>query len=182
MGSEKKYKPTTIAKYLRVADEWLANGENGTKAYQSEYPKASDNTAAANFKKILGITKVSSHIEKKKAAKAKKAKIEHGITFDTQMHQQKKKQELFWELADLALKKKLSKEEKERFGRLKSIISTSDANRIDDIINRMLGFDAPIKVADTNADGNDKETNYANFTTAEIIARANALRTIKENK
>lgn len=58
-------KDSTFEKYKLVVDEWFVNGFNGTKAYQKFYPEADEETAEANFRKILGNTRVSEYKQKK---------------------------------------------------------------------------------------------------------------------
>ncbi len=58
--TEKTYK-----KYCLVVDEWFANGFNGTKAYQKIYPKASEETAAVEFLRILSFPKIQEYKDQK---------------------------------------------------------------------------------------------------------------------
>lgn len=81
-------------------------------------------------------------------------------------------------LVELGTKEKLTKAEKERFERLKSIININGINKADDILNKMLGFDAAIKIAETDSEGNDK-INYSELSTEELIKRAKAVNAIK---
>lgn len=182
MGSEKKLKDETLEKYKRVIDEWLHNGENGTKAYQSVYTTSSDVNAASRFLEIVRISEISDYAKEQKEIKAAKVEKEHGFTFDKQVKDQLRKKEIFEMLVELGTKEELTEKEKERFDRLQCIISINGINKADDILNKMLGYDAAIKIAETDASGNDKESDYSKLTTAELIARANAARAIKENE
>jgi len=56
---------STFKKYCLVVDEWFVNGFNGAQAYKKFYPKASPDTATANFEKILRITEVNQYKKKK---------------------------------------------------------------------------------------------------------------------
>lgn len=58
-------KQSTFEKYCLVVDEWFVNGFNGTKAYQSQYPDASDEVAAPRFVEILRISKVEEYRQEK---------------------------------------------------------------------------------------------------------------------
>ena len=58
-------KDSTFEKYKLVVDEWFVNGFNGTKAYQSQYPDASDEVAAPRFIEILRISKVEEYRQEK---------------------------------------------------------------------------------------------------------------------
>lgn len=75
MSKRKNIKESTIEKYKRVIDEYLLNGENGTKAYQSQYPDSIDETAASEFSKITRNPKVLEYYQTKlseqKAAREK---------------------------------------------------------------------------------------------------------------
>lgn len=67
MAKRKNTKESTIEKYKRVIDEYLVNGENGTRAYQKEYPDSSEETAAVECSKILRNPKVREYYEAKLA-------------------------------------------------------------------------------------------------------------------
>lgn len=58
---------------------------------------------------------------------------------------QNKRSELIDQLHDLALKDELTDVEQEKYDRLVQIIKTSDANKSDEILNKMLGFNEPEK-------------------------------------
>ena len=55
----------TFKKHCRVIDEWFVNGFNRVSAYQSQYPKASDSSAEANFRKILDNTRLQDYKKEK---------------------------------------------------------------------------------------------------------------------
>lgn len=58
-------RPDTMRKYLKIADEWLMNGYDAIKAYQSVYPKANALTARTEFCAIKKIPQVAEHIKKR---------------------------------------------------------------------------------------------------------------------
>jgi len=180
-GSQKKptIKSSTIAKYKRVVDEWLNNGENGTKAYQKFYPKAKERTAVNNFKKILTNADIQFHVKQQKKIKAEAVKKEYDFTFEQQVQDQLKKKKVFEMLLELGTKETLTPVEKERFERLKSFMNLNGINKADDILNKMLGFDAAIKIAETDVEGKDK-VDYSSLTSEELIARVKAAKLLKE--
>lgn len=59
-------KEDTFEKYCLVIDEWFINGFNGTKAYQSVYPNASDESADSSFREMVGISRIDNYIKEKK--------------------------------------------------------------------------------------------------------------------
>ena len=58
-------KESTLEKHKLVIDEYFVNGFNGTKAYQSIYPKAKPETAAVEFNSILRIPKIKEYEQQK---------------------------------------------------------------------------------------------------------------------
>lgn len=180
-GNQKKLKPSTLAKHKRVIDEWLNNGENGTKAYQKFYPRSTERTAVNNFKKLLTNTDIQLYVNKQKKIKAEAVKQQHEVTFQSQVKDQLKKKEIYQEFVNLAIKDKLTEREKDKFFRLKCVINISGVNKADEILNRMLGFESPILLAETDASGKDK-VDYSRLTTEELIERAKAAKQIKDSK
>lgn len=57
--------PKTMKKYFRIADEWISNGYDAVKAYQSVYPNASVLTARSEFCQIKKLPQVAEHIKKR---------------------------------------------------------------------------------------------------------------------
>lgn len=57
----------TFDKYKLVIDEYFINGFNGTKAYQSVYPKSSPSSADASFRNILEIPRITEYINSKQS-------------------------------------------------------------------------------------------------------------------
>lgn len=58
----------TFEKYKLVVDEYFINGFNGTKAYQSIYPKSKDASADSSFRELVEISRVKEYINSKKTA------------------------------------------------------------------------------------------------------------------
>ena len=133
-------KKGTIEKHKRVIDEWLINGENGTKAYQSVYPNSTTNTAEKAFREIHGNPRIQKYVLDEKEKRAITTKEEHGITFLTQLNDQLAKKQLYAQLVKMAAKDKLDPLEEDKFKRLKDIVKLGDVNKADDMINKLLGF------------------------------------------
>ena len=74
-------KDSTYKKYCLIIDYWFTNSRNGTKAYQKFYPDSSNETADANFRKILAITRIEEYVEAKNIKKAN----DLDITLDKQL-------------------------------------------------------------------------------------------------
>lgn len=65
----------TFEKYKLVIDEHCINGFNGRKAYQTFYPKASNETADVEFSRILSIPKVAEYKKGKQQTTSTKLQI-----------------------------------------------------------------------------------------------------------
>ena len=77
----------TFEKYKAVVDEWFLNKENGRKAWQKFYPKASDQSADTNFSRMLKNAKVSAYVQKRREeiAEAQKITIDECVSLLTSM-------------------------------------------------------------------------------------------------
>lgn len=136
-------KEETKNKYIALAEEWLHNGEHGTNAYQRFYPDASKQTAGVNSYQILNLPEIKEYIEKRRVEMRAEAEHRHGVTRYSLIDDQKKKKLMMNALYELANKEDLDPKELERFERLSSLIKTSDINKADEILIKMLGlFDA----------------------------------------
>lgn len=58
-------KPQTMRKYFRIMDEYVMNGYNAVKAYQSVYPNANTLTARGEFCKIKNIPPVKEYLQQR---------------------------------------------------------------------------------------------------------------------
>ena len=74
-------KDSTFKKYCLIVDEWLVNGQNGTRAYKKIHTDSSDENAAVRFHDLVRISKVMEYIEEKQKQKAE----ELNITLDKQI-------------------------------------------------------------------------------------------------
>ena len=75
-------KESTFKKYCLIVDEWLVNGNNGTKAYKKLHPESSNENAAVRFHDLVRISKIADYIETKRQNKAE----ELNITLEKQLH------------------------------------------------------------------------------------------------
>lgn len=132
-------KDSTFEKYKRVIDEWLHNGENGTKAYQKYYPKSSIDTAKVEFSKILTFPNVVNYLSEQRQIISSNIKQGHGVTLESQILDQLAKKELYAMLVKMALKDKLDPLEEDKYKRLKDIVKLADVNKADDMLNKMIG-------------------------------------------
>ena len=183
-GSQKKQskrKPSTIAKYKRVIDEWLNNGENGTQAYLKIYPKAKEKTAVTNFKKILTIADIQIYVKQEKEKENRRVKAKHSISRESQLQRFKKVQKLVDDLFELLTVDDLTPKQKDKIKLLINALKVINPTRYNDMINKIIGAYSPIKVAETDAEGNDK-VDYTSLPTEELIARAKAAKQIKDSK
>ncbi|MEL4306726.1 hypothetical protein [Joostella sp. CR20] len=72
----------TFIKYKAVIDEWFVNGHNGTKAYQSIYPKANANAADIGFRKIYGNLRMRDYVQNKVSEVSQRL----DISFESQLN------------------------------------------------------------------------------------------------
>lgn len=70
-------KESTYKKYRLVIDEWFANGFNGTKAYQSVYTTANNDTSAVEFNRIISLPKIDEYVKKKEIQSKKILETSH---------------------------------------------------------------------------------------------------------
>ena len=70
-------KESTFEKHKLVIDEYFVNGFNGTKAYQSVYPKASSETAAVEFNAILRIPNIKEYLDQKHKEAQEALRVTH---------------------------------------------------------------------------------------------------------
>lgn len=125
------------------ADEYLANGLNGTQAYLAVYKSVKNKkTAEAAASRLLSNDKVKKYIEgiQKESSEALK------ITREDILSRLNTRSKIVEQLHILATKEKLTPQEESQFARLTMVIKTSDANKADEVIARMLGFNEPDKL------------------------------------
>lgn len=58
-------RPQTMRKYFRIMDEYIINGYDAVKAYQSVYPNANKLTARGEFCKIKKIPPVAEYLKQR---------------------------------------------------------------------------------------------------------------------
>ena len=141
-----------LKKYKSVADEWMHNGNNAKEAYLKIYPDAADSTARVNSCNILKLPLIEEYISKKMDKEREKAEKAHGVTKEKLIKDQLDKKSIMSDLFELASKEKLSEAENEKFKRLSSLIKTSDVNKADELLIKMLGLFQAEKV-DVTSDG-----------------------------
>lgn len=104
------------AKHQAFCDEYLANGMNATKAYMTVY-KVTERVAEASSSRLLSNVKIKEHLQKEGEKTAKKLQIT--------------KEELLRDLQDIKDRNKGVRDQ--------------TAMKAIEIINKMSGFDAPVK-------------------------------------
>lgn len=124
-------------------DEYLINGMNGTKAYQSVYKGTTNpETAKVSSSRLLTIDNVKQYLQ----SKQEDISIKHEVTRDKIIERLNKRSNLMDEIHTLAMKDTLTKEEEDKLKRLSYIIKTSDANKSDEMLAKILGINEPDKV------------------------------------
>lgn len=132
----------TNKKHIAFCQEYLNNGMNATQAYLSVYKSVKKvKVAEAASSRLLSNVKVAHYLSEAQAKAVKKSEI----TREKIIKRLNERSELVRELQELAKKPKLTEEEKSQFSRLLMVIKTSDANKSDEILNKMLGFNEPDK-------------------------------------
>lgn len=106
-------------RHQQFIEEYMANGMNGTQAYLSTYPNATDDTARANATKLLAKTHIKAEIERLQAETSKELNIT--------------KESLLKHLNDILESTK--DDPKNKHNAIKSI----------EVLNKMLGFNEPNK-------------------------------------
>lgn len=104
------------AKHQAFCDEYLANGMNATKAYMTVY-KVTERVAEASSSRLLSNVKIKEHLQKEGEKTAQKLQIT--------------KEELLRDLQDIKDRNKGVRDQ--------------TAMKAIEIINKMSGFDAPVK-------------------------------------
>lgn len=81
-------------RHIAFAEEYLANGMNGTQAYKKIYPNASEDTARANATKLLTNTSIKEYIEGKKETVRKVLEDKHNVLEELKIDNQIKRLQL----------------------------------------------------------------------------------------
>lgn len=74
---DRKVSEKTLDKYKLVVDQYFINGFNGTKAYQTFYPKVNAETAKSSFGRMITIDNIETYISEKHADVKKILGVEH---------------------------------------------------------------------------------------------------------
>lgn len=130
-------------KHRLFVEEYLNNGLNGTHAYLAVYPSVkNEESASVSASRLLRNDNVKKLIEEKQT----KAVGKFEITREDILKRLDERSRLMKELQILASKDTLTEDESAKYSRLKEIIKMSDANKSDEMISRMLGFNEPDKL------------------------------------
>ena len=65
----------TNKRHIQFIEHYMSNGMNGTQAYLSTYPKATERTAGENSYKLLNNTEIKAEIERLQAETSKSLQI-----------------------------------------------------------------------------------------------------------
>lgn len=127
------------ARQKLFCDEYLISMNASNAATKAGYSEASSKEiACANLKK----PHIKDYIQNKQKASMKKFEL----TRDAILTRLNERSLLMGEIQRLSLKESLTKEEKAKLKRLTEIMKMSDANKSDEMIARMLGFNEPDKL------------------------------------
>lgn len=130
-------------KHRLFVEEYLNNGLNGTQAYLTVYKSVKkEETARVNASRLLTNANVKALLEEKQAKTIKKLEI----TREDILRRLNSRSLLMEEIQILASKETLTEAEEERLQRLSFVIKASDANKSDEMIAKMLGFNEPDKL------------------------------------
>lgn len=130
-------------KHKRFVEEYLNNGLNGSKAYQTIYGSDTrDTTARVGAARILAKPEVKAYVKKQQDKILKDMRI----TREDILKRLNSRSLLMEEVTKLSLKDTLTENEEKKLQRLQNIIRVSDANKSDEMIAKMLGFNEPEKV------------------------------------
>lgn len=113
---------------------------NGTQAaIRAGYSKKTANEQAS---RLLANVNIKARVEELQAKTTKKLEI----TREDILSRLNTRSKIVEQLHILATKEKLTPQEESQFARLTMVIKTSDANKADEVIARMLGFNEPDKL------------------------------------
>lgn len=132
----KKGKNQLTDKQEKFVQEFLIDLNGKQAAIRAGY---SEKTAENQASRLLSNDKVADRVSELKGKMAKKLEV----TREMIVERLNKRSQLVQELQDLASKDKLTNDEQSKLIRLQMVIKTSDANKSDEILNKMLGFNEP---------------------------------------
>lgn len=113
---------------------------NGTQAaIRAGYSKKTANEQAS---RLLANVNIKARVEELQAKTTKKLEI----TREDILSRLNTRSKIVEQLHILATKENLTPQEESQFARLTMVIKTSDANKADEVIARMLGFNEPDKL------------------------------------
>jgi phage terminase small subunit len=130
-------------KQEKFCQEYI-NTSNLSEAYRRAYDtsKMKTDTIHRAAHELLQNPKVSTRVEELRG----KVSIKHEVTRDKIIERLNKRSNLMDEIHTLAMKDTLTKEEEDKLKRLSYIIKTSDANKSDEMLAKILGINEPDKV------------------------------------
>lgn len=130
-------------KHKLFVEEYLRNGLNGTQAYLTIYKSVlKEDTARAAASRLLAKGNVKAFLEEKQAKVLDKLEI----TREDILRRLNSRSQLMEEITLLASLDSLTEEQEKKLNRLNNLIRVSDANKSDEMIARMLGFNEPDKL------------------------------------
>ena len=141
----------TERKYKLIIDDWLTN-KNATAAYMKQYPNASIETARVNAHRVVHDERMQEYIDIRKAEIRQELEDKHGVTRYTMIEDQLKKKRALDKVFELSEKEVLTSKEEDLLKRMSAIIRTSDVNKADEILIKMLGLYESEKI-DITTDG-----------------------------
>ncbi len=129
-------------RHKAFCDEYLVNGQNGTKAYLTVYKSVkSQKTAEVNASKLLSNAKIKAYI----ATKLQKTSEKLDIKREDMMRSLLNRAKLVDEMQELASKEKLTSQEENKYHRLLMLLKASDGNKAWEAIAKLNGWNAPEK-------------------------------------
>lgn len=127
-------------RHKNFADEYMANGKNGTRAYLAVYKSVkSEKVAEAAASRLLSNVIVKEYIDQEMAKSSEKLEIKREDMLQS-LHNRAK---LVDEMQALANKEKLTATEESRLFRLLLVLKASDGNKAWDQLARSNGWNAP---------------------------------------
>lgn len=128
-------------KYKAFVEEYISNGYNARQAYLSVIGGSEITTASADTlgNRILGLVEVKDYMREREEELKEQTKLKREDIID----RLNKRSLLVQDISDLASKDVLTENEEKKLKRLLRVIKTSDANKSDELLNKMLGWNEP---------------------------------------